>query len=438
MIRDRQQQDDPPPGYRLHARYLGSNARDVGLAPEILLDERLADELEAEAKRLIAQEIAAREEKEEAERRERDARFEARQANTPAKSRKKDEIEFDFDQELEAALDPVPGQDYDARAQHPVYPAARLVHWLQGCLTSTPDKEWHQRDHALYRKLKASGPLRCVAVPGDPAAALAALRESQPNFGAVIDLVEAQLALAHRSERAFALPPILLVGEAGVGKTHFAQRLASTLGTGFYRQPFDNDQTGAALLGSDRKWGNTSHGIVFEQVVLGDVANPIIVLDEIDKARRDHRGSQDPLASLLTLLEPVTSGCVRDISTRFEFDASQVIWIATANEAWRLSAPLRSRFREFKIAMPTPEQALQMAPRIVQSVIESLSLDAFEPPGREITVRVAHLSPREIRQAIEPALGHALANGRQQLRVSDLPQELQDESGCGAGQAALH
>ncbi|QDL36467.1 AAA family ATPase [Rhodoferax sediminis] len=437
MIRDRQQQDAPPPGYRLHARYLGFKAKGTGLAPEILLDERLATQLGEEANRLREQEIAERAEREEAEERARDAKYEATQANAFARSRKKDDIDFDFDKELEQAIDPVLGVDYDVRAQHPVYPAARLVHWIQGCLTSTPDKEWYQRDHKLYLKLKQRGPLRRVAAPEDPVAALAALRESQPHFGAVIDLVAAQLALGDKSGRAFSLPPILLVGEPGVGKTHFAFKLADALGTEVRRQAFDNDQTGAVLLGSDRKWGNTTYGVVFDQVVLGQVANPIIVLDEVDKARRDF-AVQDPLASLLTLLEPVTSNCVRDISTNFEFDASQIIWIATANDARRISAPLRSRFREFHIAMPTPEQALQMAPGIVKSVIESLALEGFEPPAREIVVRVAHLSPREIRQAIEPAVGHALANGRSHLRISDLPKELQDDAAGAAGRPQLH
>ncbi len=437
MIRDPQQQDDLPPGYRLHARYLGYGSKGTGLAPEILLDERLADELSEEAKRLRRQESVESRELEKAELAAQDAKYDVAKANTFATARKKDGIEFDFDKELAQAIDPVPGDDYEVKAQHPVYPAARLVHWMQGCLTSTPDKEWYQRDYKLYLKLKQQGPLRRVAGPENPAAALAALRESQPHFGAVIDLVAAQLALADKSERAVNLPPILLVGEAGVGKTHFALKLAQALGTEVRRQPFDNDQSGAALLGSDRKWGNTTYGVVFAQVVLGEVANPIIVLDEIDKARRDYT-VQNVLASLLTLLEPVTSGCVRDISTNFEFDASQIIWIATANDARHISTPLRSRFREFRIDMPTPEQALRMAPGIVKSVIESLALDGFEPPAREIVVRVAHLSPREIRQAIEPAVGHALANGRLQLRVSDLPKELQDGTDGAAGSAQLH
>ncbi|MDR3453336.1 MAG: AAA family ATPase [Rhodoferax sp.] len=437
MIRDPQQQNDPP-GYRRHARYLGFSSKGTGLAPEILLDERLADKLKEEANRLIKQEIAERLEREEvAELAAQDAKYDAAKANTFATARKKDGIEFDFDKELEEAIDPVPGDDFDVKAQHPVYPAARLVHWIQDCLTSTPDKEWYQRDYKLYLALKQRGPLRRLAAPDDPATALAALRESQPHFGAVIDLVAAQLALAQQSERAFALPPILLVGEAGVGKTHFALKLGNALGTQVRRQAFDNDQTGAALLGSDRKWGNTSYGVVFDQVVLGEYANPIIVLDEIDKARRDYT-AQDPLASLLTLLEPVTSNCVRDISTNFEFDASQVIWIATANDARRISAPLRSRFREFHIDMPTPEQALQMAPGIVKSVIKSLALQDFALPGRDIVVRVAHLSPREIRQAIEPAVGHALANGRLHLRINDLPKELQDGRDGAGGSAQLH
>ncbi len=80
MIRDPQQQSDPPPGYRLHARYLGYGSKGTGLAPGLLIDERLAQALAEEAKRQIQQEIAEKEELEAARRREYDAREEATQA----------------------------------------------------------------------------------------------------------------------------------------------------------------------------------------------------------------------------------------------------------------------------------------------------------------------------------------------------------------------
>ncbi|MDP3760455.1 MAG: ATP-binding protein, partial [Ramlibacter sp.] len=82
------------------------------------------------------------------------------------------------------------------------------------------------------------------------------------------------------------LQPMLLVGEPGVGKTHFAQALAEALATTIHIQQMDSDLTSAFLMGSDRKWGNSQQGMLFERVVLGQHANPVIVLDELDKSQR--------------------------------------------------------------------------------------------------------------------------------------------------------
>ena len=69
------------------------------------------------------------------------------------------------------------------------------------------------------------------------------------------------------------------------------------------------------MLGSERRWSSMQPGILFDLVCLGTHANPIVILDEIDKG-----GSQrqwDPLAPLHTLLEPSTASKVRDISVDF-------------------------------------------------------------------------------------------------------------------------
>jgi len=435
---------DPPSGYRLFARPLDNNdsgeAKGSTHGARLLLPDRLAKELADEAnheRELVRQRVAERdaERLRELERRvqeesRRVAAEEPRKPIPPAFPRKKEEFGVGFDFEAELALvtqvaQPVADLEDDARKQFLVYPATQPVHWIHANLRGTPDRDLRQRDHALYLQLKEKGPLRRLAAPQDVQATLAALRESQPHFEAVIDLIAAQHALAQTSQKAFYLPPMLLAGEPGVGKTHFALAVAKALGTQVHRLPFDGERSGAALMGSDRKWGNTFWGAVFEQVVLGEFANPLIIVDEIDKAGRDSYG-RDPRGALLTLLEPVSNTRVSDISANFEFDASQVIWIATANDLRNVSAPLRSRFREFVIPLPTAEQAFQSAPGIIASAIHSLGIEDFEPAGREITVRVAHLSAREIFQVIVPAVGRALANQRRHLRVSDLPPDLQD------------
>jgi ATP-dependent Lon protease len=85
------------------------------------------------------------------------------------------------------------------------------------------------------------------------------------------------------------------VGEPGIGKTHFAQGLAKALSAPLSIQRLDSGLTETLLLGSDKRWGNSQPGLLFELLVLGAVVNPIIVLDEIDKINSAPTGPIQPL-----------------------------------------------------------------------------------------------------------------------------------------------
>jgi MoxR-like ATPase len=217
-----------------------------------------------------------------------------------------------------------------------------------------------------------------------------------------------------------------------VGKTHFTLALASVMGRPVHRHSFDSSHTGSALMGSDRNWGNTRTGRVFEAVCLGFRADPIMLLDELDKAD-SYRGGQ-AIAPLHSLLEPVTAGAVTDISAGITFNARHIFWIATANELWRLPPPILSRFRVFHILPPSARQALDLARAVAESVHERFA--SFGPPGRRIVALIAHLTPRDQIQALEQAYASALVNGRKQLHVQDLPADLQ-EADHGEGPATV-
>ena len=179
-------------------------------------------------------------------------------------------------------------------------------------------------------------------------------------------------------------------------------------------------------MGSDRCWGNTSHGALFDLICLGEHANPIVILDEIDKV--SNRSNYDPLGPLHTLLEPSTSIHARDISVDFEFDASQVTWIATANDARWIPAPLLSRFTQFAIGRPGAEGAIASAQAVMAQAFAQMALENFEPPHRRLAVVLAHLTAREIRQATEQAIATALGQGRSAVALSDIPARFRDEA----------
>ena len=97
-------------------------------------------------------------------------------------------------------------------------------------------------------------------------------------------------------------------------------------------------------------------GKVFEALVEGEYANPVIVVDEIDKASAD--AQYDPLGALYSLLEHDTAGSFIDEFAEVAIDASQVIWVATANGVFRFDG---HRFVRFSLAVSTPliEEAIR-------------------------------------------------------------------------------
>ena len=330
----------------------------------------------------------------------------------------------------------VAGQDYDAGRQHPVYCLEAASQLAARAALAGPDKEVRKRDEELGRKLLKAGPLRTIALPEGALAALDVLRQGQPHFAEVLDLVRGQLVLASQSRHGLRIPPILLNGEPGLGKTHFASALARALGTVVRRIAFDSPITGATLVGSERRWSNTAFGALFELICLGEHANPVVILDELDKAST--KGEWNPLAPLHTLLEPSTAAYTRDISVNFEFDASRVIWIATSNRVRLLPDSLLSRFIQFDIGRPDARGAIDSAMAVLGQVFDELALVDFERPGRALAVSLAHLTARQIRQAGEQAIACAIGRGRRHVGVEDIPAAFMGEDKTGPAAFRLH
>lgn len=312
----------------------------------------------------------------------------------------------------------------DLTKKHMVYSGRSALAFLDRSKTLYGDNR--KRDEELAKRLTAAGPYRLVAKPcedekvEDIGNALAALRLSHPHFGEVIEFIGQHLILSSRSTRTLGLPPILLNGEPGVGKTHFAIELANLLGVEFRRVAFDTPVTAATLMGSDRRWGNTQYGLLFELVCLGQHANPIIILDEIDKA--DARRDWNPIAPLHTLLEPSTAAKVRDLSADFEFDASLVTFIATSNDSRQLSPAIRSRFTEFTIRRPGAADAIASAREVIARAFYSYQIEGVDPPDRSLAVALAHLTPREITQVLKQTVANAIAKGNNTITPNDLPE----------------
>lgn len=285
-------------------------------------------------------------------------------------------------------------------------------------LLGSSDTSDRARDAALLRQLIKAGPWRRCAAPANIPACIESLREELPHWPDLINLVEGELRLAG-NHRPFSLPPILLVGRPGVGKTHAARRLAALLELPFKAIDLSVGQTNGFLHGSDRHWSNARPGALFELTALGSHANPLVLLDEIDKAAQT-QDRYSPLAPLYSALEPETAKSTRDQCVDFEFDASRVIYVGTANTLRDIPPPVLSRFHLIYGVEPDLRASLSIARAISRQVLADKQLADFKPVTDRVLLELADRSPRLIRKALVSAVGKAAAAGRESVVLEDL------------------
>jgi ATP-dependent Lon protease len=315
------------------------------------------------------------------------------------------------------AQEHLPGVHFDDQTHCLAYEPQAPIELLYRGIRST-SSDMRDRDLMLYRALRRRGPLRklCNPVLYDGfESAFQLLRESHAHFQEVIDYVYVTLSGMRRQVRR--LQPILLLGPPGVGKSCFTHDLAKAIHAACLVLQMDAAVTRMTLVGSDRRYSNSAAGELFNLICLGEQANPIVLLDELDKAIQG--GRDNALTPLHGILEPVTAKRFCDISTQISLDISMVSWIATANDADRIPPTLRSRFSEFIILPPKGAQAIAVSLSVIKKVLMTSAPEDFEPVARSIAVKLAHLTAREIYQLTERAVACALSNSRNVLQISD-------------------
>ncbi len=273
---------------------------------------------------------------------------------------------------------------------------------------------------ALYDKMLRVGGQRFTVKPS-AMPPMDELYQDLPNFGRVLEDIRKQLALCMDSEDAVELPPMLLLGAPGIGKTHFARRIAQLLGTGFGFVPMSSLTAGWILSGASSQWKNAKPGKVFETFLNGEYANPVMVVDELDKTSAD--GQYDPLGALYGLLEADTAMRFVDEFAEIPIDASGAVWFATANDASRIPEPILNRMHVYEIDPPDAEGARRIALAIYRDIRSAHDWGKRFPeaPAAAVVDKLAALSPREMRRAVLAAFGNAKIAGRAELGAEDLP-----------------
>ena len=286
-------------------------------------------------------------------------------------------------------------------------------------LDKLPPKD-HETLRSTYERMLEKGPERFQVKPsGLPA--MDHLYDELPNFHAALDDLKRQLALCQDSRDALEITPMLLLGPPGVGKTHFAREVSQLLGTGMGFISMSSMTAGWVLSGASSQWKGARPGKVFETLVDGAYANPVMVIDEIDKARGEH--AYDPLGALYSLLEHDTARAFTDEFAEVAIDASQVIWIATANDERSIPEPILNRVNVYAVQMPDRDAARTIALRLYTGIRSSheWGRQFDEQPGDAVLERFAEMAPREMRRAWMTAFGNAKLDGRGQVELKDLP-----------------